>query len=353
MIRYIVANDSFATPPCRPVADPIMNTCFPPGRKLIAALMTVVAILSSPLAALALAASTPPPVTRVVMLGTGNPNPDPDRAGAATAIVVGKQAYLVDFGAGVVRRAAAAARDHGIRALQPTHLRVVFATHLHSDHTTGYPDLILTPWVMGRPFPLEVYGPTGIKAMTEHLLAAYQEDIAIRSQGMEQAPATTITPQVHEIHGGEVYADKQVKVTAFPTRHGEWKESYGYRFDTADRSIVITGDTTPTQATIDACNGCDVLIHEALTLKFLNNPRRPNPQGFDLRAYAANYHTTTSQLATLAGQAKPRLLILYHNPITLHPSKRPFASTPDDLLREIKAAGYHGKVVVARDLDVY
>ncbi len=329
-----------------------MNNCFPPGRKLIASFLTLVAIASSALTALA-QAEPPSPATQVVMLGTGNPNPDPDRSGPATAIVVGNQAYLVDFGAGVVRRAAAAARDKGIRALEPTNLRVVLLTHLHSDHTTGYPDLILTPWVMGRPFPLEVYGPTGIKAMTDHILAAYQEDIAIRTQGLEQAPVATVRPKVHEIHSGVVYTDEQVKVTAFPTRHGDWRESYGYRFDTADRSIVITGDTTPSQATIDACNGCDVLIHEALTLKFLNNSRRPNPQGFDLKAYAANYHTTTSQLAELAGQAKPGLLILYHNPITLQPGKRPFASTPDDLLREIAAAGYHGKVVVGRDLDVY
>lgn len=291
--------------------------------------------------------------TQIVMLGTGNPQPDPDRAGSATAIVVGGSAYLVDFGPGVVRRAAAAVRDQGIIALEPTKIKVVFSTHLHSDHTAGYPDLILTPWVMGRPFPLEVYGPKGIKAMSEHILAAYQEDIKIRTEGMEQASRTNYKVNAHEITTGPVYQDALVKVTAFPTRHGDWAETYGYRFDTADRSIVISGDTTPTQATIDACNGCDVLIHEALTLKFLNNPRRPNPQGYDVKAYSAKYHTTTTELAELATQAKPGLLILTHNPITLRPSKRPFASTPEDLLREMHAAGYTGKVVVARDLDLY
>ena len=322
-------------------------------RTLIVPLLTLVAVTAT--ASTTLAETLPPPqtATQVVMLGTGNPNPDPDRSGAATAIVVGNSAYLVDFGAGVVRWAAAAARDKGITACEPTNLRVVFATHLHSDHTTGYPDLILTPWVMGRPHPLEVYGPKGIQAMTDHLLAAYQEDITIRSEGMEKAPLATLKPKVHEITTGVVYTDEQVKVTAFPTKHGDWKESYGYRFDTADRSIVITGDTVPLQATIEACNGCDVLIHEALTQKFLNNKRRPNPQGFDLAAYSKSYHTTTTQLAELAGKAKPGLLILYHNPITLRPAKRPLASTPEDLLREIAAAGYTGKVAVGRDLDVY
>ncbi|MBU0485629.1 MAG: MBL fold metallo-hydrolase [Proteobacteria bacterium] len=291
--------------------------------------------------------------TRIVLLGTGNPQPDPDRAGSATAIIVNQTAYLVDFGPGVVRRAAAALRDKGIRELYPPKIRVVFNTHLHSDHTVGYADLILTPWTMGRRVPLEVYGPPGLKEMTEHLLAAYKEDIRIRTEGLEAIPKESLQVNVHLVKPGVVYQDDNVKVTAFPTSHGDWEHSFGYRFDTADRSIVIPGDTTPTQATIDACNGCDILIHEALTMKFVNNSRRPNPQGFDLKKYAATYHTTTSQLAELANKAKPGLLILHHNPISLRPDKRPMASTPADLLNEITTAGYKGKVVVGHDLDVY
>ncbi|MGD1076194.1 MAG: MBL fold metallo-hydrolase, partial [Thermodesulfovibrionales bacterium] len=237
--------------------------------------------------------------TQLVLLGTGNPQPDPDRSGPATAVVVNGSVYLVDFGPGVVRRAAAAFRDKGVSALEPANLRVVFVTHLHSDHTAGYPDLILTPWVMGRQVALEVYGPKGIKSMTEHLLAAYQEDIKIRTEGMEHASKEGYKVNAHEIHEGVIYKDANVSVTAFPTKHGEWQETYGYRFDTADRSIVISGDTTPTQATIDACHGCDILVHEALTMKFLARPGRPNSQGFDIRAYAAKYHTTTVQLPDL------------------------------------------------------
>jgi ribonuclease BN (tRNA processing enzyme) len=114
--------------------------------------------------------------TRVVLLGTGNPGPLPDRSGPATAIVVNDTAYLVDFGPGVVRRASAAFLDKGIKALEPTKLRVAFVTHLHSDHTVGYPDLIFTPWTIGRRVPLEVYGPKGLRAMTDHLLEAYRVD---------------------------------------------------------------------------------------------------------------------------------------------------------------------------------
>jgi ribonuclease BN (tRNA processing enzyme) len=120
--------------------------------------------------------------TQIVMLGTGNPPADPDRSGPATAIVVNGTPYLVDVGAGVVRRAKSAAVDKGIAALEPVNLRVAFLTHLHSDHTVGFPDLILTPWVIGRRVPLEVYGPAGVKAMTEHLLEAYRADFETRTK---------------------------------------------------------------------------------------------------------------------------------------------------------------------------
>src|SRR5579864_2303779 len=108
--------------------------------------------------------------TRVVLLGTGTPVPDPDRSGPPTAIVVDDSAYLVDFGPGVVRRAKAAVLERQITALEPANLKVAFATHHHSDHTAGYPDLILTGWTAGRRTPLEVYGPTALQSMTEHIL---------------------------------------------------------------------------------------------------------------------------------------------------------------------------------------
>lgn len=282
--------------------------------------------------------------TQIVLLGTGSPPADPDKSGPATAIVVNDTAYLVDFGAGVVRRAKAAVLDRGITALEPTNLRVVFATHLHSDHTVGYPDLILSPWVRGRRIPLEVYGPKGIKAMTEHLLEAYRVDIETRLKtGTQRSIPEGYKVNAHEIGAGVVYKDANVTVTAFPTKHA--MESYGYRFDTPDRSIVISGDTNPTQATIDACHGCDVLIHEVQTLESL--AKRP-----DFQDFAAHYHTTTAQLAQLATEAKPRLLVLYHASIAWRPGVNPQASSPEELLREM-TAHYSGHVVIGRDLDVY
>lgn len=295
--------------------------------------------------------------TRVVLLGTGTPVPDPDRSGPATAIVVDDSAYLVDFGPGVVRRAKAAVLDRHIMALEPANLKVAFVTHLHSDHTAGYPDLIFTGWTAGRRAPLEVYGPAGLQAMTEHILQAYRIDIETRtnSEGDQRGNLDGWKANAHEIKSGMIYKDAKVRVTAFPTKHA--MESYGFRFDTPDRSIVISGDTSPTEETIKACNGCDVLIHETRTLEwFAKLPEGP-------RSFGAKYHTTSAQLAALATRAKPGLLIVYHSwtswwPTSssgsqpVQPTNGEFHSSPDVLQKEI-GSRYSGTFVIGRDLDVY
>jgi len=273
--------------------------------------------------------------TQVVFLGTGSPLAVPDRSGPATAIVVNDTAYLVDFGPGVVRRASAAFLGKAIGALEPTRLRVAFVTHLHSDHTVGYPDLIFSPWTLGRRVPLEVYGPTGLKAMTEHIVEAYRVDIDTRTNanGQQREFPDGHKVNAHEVTTGIVYKDANVTVTAFPTKHA--MESYGYRFDTADRSIVISGDTNPTQATIDACNGCDVLIHE--TQPFLATRSAVSKE------FAEKYHTTPAQMAELARAARPKLLLIYH---------QGGGATVDGLFDDLRSR-YSGLFAIARDLDVF
>ena len=296
--------------------------------------------------------------TKVVLLGTGTPVPDPDRSGPATAIVVDDSAYLVDFGPGVVRRAKAAVLDRYITALEPANLKVAFVTHLHSDHTAGYSDLILTGWTAGRRTPLEVYGPAGLQSMTEHILQAYRIDIETRTspEGDQRSNAEGWKVNAHEIKSGVIYKDAKVTVTAFPTKHA--LESYGYRFDAPDRSVVISGDTSPTEETIKACNGCDVLVHEARAVEMYSKlPEGPH-------RFGAKNHTTSEQLAALATKAKPRLLIVYHAWISWRPSMAPsanypvvlttgeFHSSPDVLQKEI-GSQYSGNFVIGRDLDVY
>ena len=299
--------------------------------------LTTLAVLACVTSFAQQSAAKPASTTRVVMLGTGTPNPDPDRQGPAVAIIAGDTPYLVDCGTGVVRRAAAAMLK-GVGALEPAKLGIVFVTHLHSDHTLGYPDLILTPWMMGRERPLEAYGPSGLREMTQDILHAWQQDIDIRTNGREHENRTGYQVNVHEIHPGLIYQDDHVKVTAFLVSHGSWKEAYGYRFDTHDRSIVVSGDTTPTEAVVKACNGCDVLIHEVYSQAAFE--RRPP----SWQQYHAHFHTSSKELGRIASEAKPGLLVLYHQLL--------WGSTEEQLLQEIHQV-YPGKVVSAHDLDVY
>ncbi|MHA1290794.1 MAG: MBL fold metallo-hydrolase, partial [Candidatus Thorarchaeota archaeon] len=160
--------------------------------------------------------------SKIILLGTGNPNPDPERFGPAVAIMVNDSLYLIDCGAGVVRRVAAA----GIPVSKITR---VFLTHLHSDHTLGYPDVILTPGVNDRNVPLEVYGPKGLVDMTDHIMAAYKVDIQERIEGLEPANQDGYVVIPCEIEEGTIYSDDNVQVEAFRVNHGSL-DSYGYKF---------------------------------------------------------------------------------------------------------------------------
>lgn len=272
------------------------------------------------------------------MLGSGNPNADPDRSGPAVAVVTGGKAYLVDCGPGVVRRAAAAETKDKIPALKAAELKIVFITHLHSDHTLGYPDLIFSPWVLGRHEPLEAYGPLGLKKMTDHIEKAWAEDIQVRRRGLEQANATGYKVNVHEIAPGVIYRDQNVIVTAIPVKHGIWKQAFGYKFETKDRKVVISGDTTPTDEIVKACDGCDVLLHEVY-----------NPHGKELndphwREYFRTFHTSPAELGDIARRAHPKLLVVYHESLE--------GLAVSDLLEQI-GKEYSEKWVSAKDLDVY
>ena len=189
---------------------------------------------------------------------------------------------------------------------------------------------------MGRRSPLEIYGPPGTEAMAEHLLAAYAEDIRERLEGPEPTSASGCRAQATEIEPGPIYEDRNVAVEAFAVDHGTWP-AFGYRFETLDRTIVISGDTASPHENVEAYQGCDVLIHEVQSSAGL--ARRSTAW----RRYHARYHTAARELAQVASQARPGLLVLYHQ--LFH------GVTERQLLAEV-LDGYDGLVVSGRDLDV-
>lgn len=272
--------------------------------------------------------------TEVILLGTGTPYPDPNASGPATAVVVNGRVFLFDAGAGVMRRIRAA-------NLPLTGPEAAFITHLHSDHTLGYPDLILTSWVMRRATPFPVFGPRGLRRMTDHLLAAYSEDIEMRTHGLEHEVAGGQRVSVHEIREGVVYEKEGVRVTAFQVPHGDWKNAFGYRIDTGDRSIVISGDTRPSESLVKAAKGVDVLIHEVYPAARLAPENRPG--GKDWPQYCREYHTSDVELGELARRINPQILILHH--------VVRMGASDEELLNGVRRGGYQGRVVVGKDLD--
>jgi ribonuclease Z len=290
--------------------------------------------------------------TRVVMLGSGTPMPDPARRGPGVAVIAKGRAYVVDAGEGIFRATAASTPDYGGRfpELHRTRLTRLFLTHLHSDHTVGVPAFILLPWTLGRTEAPQIYGPPGTARLVRGILDAYLDDIDQRRYGLGQGNDTGWRAVAHEVAApGVVYTDDAVTVKAFPTEHTTYPVTWAYRFETPDRVVVISGDTRPCQGILDAGAGADVLVHEVIGV----DDRDKAPWGkakhmrLDLGDVSRFYHTTTEELAGIAKQVKPRLLVLYHEQNWSDPYE------PDALVEEIRRFGYDGQVVSARDGDVY
>ena len=278
--------------------------------------------------------------TKVVLLGTGNPNPDPEHSGCCVAIIVNNCSYVVDFGPGLVRQAARLSPGYGgkLKALSAENLNCAFLTHLHSDHTVGLPDLMLTPWVIGRNEPLKINGPKGTKKMVHHITKAYRADIRYRNNGTE--PANNIgwrTKTKEFTDEGLIYQDSLVKVETFKVEHGTMPNAFGFRFTTPDKTIVISGDTRPCENLIIYARNADILIHEVYS--YAGWLKRSEVW----KSYHTAHHTSTYELGEIAAKTNPGKLVLYHLLL--------WGANEDDLLKEISKS-YKNDVFVGRDLMV-
>ena len=276
--------------------------------------------------------------TQVVVLGTGTPVPDHERAGAGVAVVYNDQAYLFDVGGGVVQRAIEANSRLGISSLSPVNIEHVFITHLHSDHMLDLAELVYTLW-WRRTSRISVWGPTGLSAISDGMTAMMGTDIRIRSSGNQPV----VTPEAFrfipiEIQAGLVLEADGVTVEAFNVAHGDVKPAYGYRITTPDRVVVISGDTAYSDQLVEMARGADVLVHEVISVEGLSALEE------NWQRYHSSAHTTTSELARVANEAQPELLVLYH---IIH-----YAAPIETALTEVQAL-YDGEVVLAGDLDVY
>lgn len=253
------------------------------------------------------ASAQAPEATKIVLLGTaGGPAAHRNRAQPANAVVVGDDIYIVDAGDGIVRQMA-------LGGYVLRNIRGVFITHHHSDHVAGYGPLLLRAWTRGRRDTITTWGPAPLEQMTADYLRHMSWDIDNRRATLGSPPIEPVIDANDLVDPGVIYEDENVKVTAFRVEHGAGTPAWGYRFDTADLSVVFSGDTRPTDAVIEAARGVDFLVHEVISLDAVEAMLAPmRGDKTAARRHLIENHTTTAQVGEIATKAGVRTLVLTH-----------------------------------------
>ena len=285
-----------------------------------------------------------PHMTRIVLLGTkGGPTlaNNTGSSNPSTLLLINDVPYVIDCGYGVSRQMIKA----GVTLYR---LRYIFITHQHSDHDLEYGALFYNAWQARRqakqPQRVEAYGPLGLKQMTRDFFNYMKFDIDTRivDEGLPD-PRKLLT--VHQFNrNGLVMQNNDVKVASLRVRHPPITQSYAYRFDTSERSVVISGDTAYAPRLAEFAKGADVLIHESMYLPAIDKLVQQNPGSKRLREHLLASHTSTEDVGRIAAQAGVTTLVLTH----LVPGDDP--SITDEQWSEGVRKYFKGKIVVGKDL---
>lgn len=275
--------------------------------------------------------------TKLVLLGTnGGPLVRLNRSSPAQAIMIDNVAYLVDCGEGTVRQLVAA----GIPLEAVQH---IFITHHHADHNLGYGSLLLVSWATGLASPLTVHGPPPLANITEAFLAMNAYDLETRAASTGRQPLAEGVRVEEFSEGGIVLEDDRVRVTAARVDHPPVDHAYAFRFDGPDRSIVISGDTAPSDNLVRLATGADVLVHEVLYLPAVERVAGELSLARTLTEHLTRCHTNVEDVGNVAAAAGVGTLVLSH----FVPGDD---SVSDDEWARIAQRGFDGEVVVGRDL---
>jgi len=287
---------------------------------------------------LRLHAERPGARTRLILLGTGGgPRPRKNSSASAQVILANDVAYVVDCGDGVARQLA-------IADVPLTTLRHIFITHQHSDHNADYGNLIWLAWAAGLHTRVDTWGPPPLDEMTRLFFKMNAYDINTRIADEGRSPLIPLV-HVHELsQGGTVMRDENVKVTAALVHHPLVVPSFAYRFDTADRSIVISGDTAPSDNLITLARGADVLVHEAMYLPAVDRLVGRVPSAATLKKHLIASHTSAEDAGRVAQAAGVKTLVLSH----LVPADDP--AITDQMWIDAARVHFRGPVILGKDL---
>jgi len=278
------------------------------------------------------------PRTRLILLGTGG-GPRPRKASSASAqvIVANNAAYVIDCGDGVARQLVLA-------DVPLTILRHIFITHQHSDHNADYGNLMWLAWAAGLRTRVDTWGPPPLEKMTKLFFAMNAYDIDARIANEGRVPLVPLV-HVHEIaDDGAVMSDDNVKVTAALVDHPPVVPAFGYRFDAHDRSIVISGDTAPSDNLAKLARGADVLVHAVMYPPAIDRLVARVPNAAALKASILAHQTSAEDAGRVAQAAGVRTLVLSH----LVPPDDP--QVTDQMWMDAAQTHFRGKVVVGKDL---
>ena len=276
--------------------------------------------------------------TRLILLGTGGgPRPRKSSSASAQVIVVNDVAYVIDCGDGVARQLAFA----GVPLKK---LRHIFITHHHSDHNADYGNLLSLAWTAELTTRVDTWGPPPLAKTTRLFFEMNAAEINTRIADEGRIPLEPLV-HVHEnTEAGLIMQDENVKITSALVNHPPVVPSFGYRFDTADRSIVISGDTTPSENLIKLAQGADVLVHEAMFPAGVDRLAARLPAGSTLKRSILSHHTSAEDAGRVAQAAKVKLLVLSH----FVPPDDPFIT--DQMWLDAARTHFTGQVVVGKDL---
>jgi ribonuclease BN (tRNA processing enzyme) len=275
--------------------------------------------------------------TRLILLGTaGGPRPRRAPSAASQVIVVNDMAYVVDCGDGVARQLTAA-------GIPVSRLRHIFITHQHSDHNADYGNLILLSWAE-LPEPVNAWGPPPLEKMTRLFLELNEFDITTRTDDEGRKPLAPLL-KPHEItKAGLVMQDDNVRVTAALVPHPPIEHAFAYRFDTADRSIVISGDTARSDALTKLAQGADVLVHEVMWVPAVDRIAASIPNSTTLKKHIIDSHTSVEDAGRVAQAAGVKTLVLSH----FVPADDP--TITDQMWLDAARSHFRGDIIVGKDL---